>query len=481
MSVDLDNLLSQVPYQVRHRVKLDIVSLKAKYNSLNPQVGTLIHNNGSESRLVLLTGTVPIRYMGHEYHIPIEIFIPEAYPNLAPKIYVRPTPNMIVKPGHKHVDSEGLVYMPYLMSWIGVSCSLVGLCDHISAVFSSDPPLYSKPASPMGSHSATTATATATVAATVTSANPTLSRRPSSMAQYYAQLQGGAGTSAGYGAAGSSASPVTASSGGYGASPPAYAGVASVVTAGVGATPSYTANTLGGSDSYQYTEQAGYRRKELVRKVTHALQTELAVALTSLAAEVDREMEEQVTLEHTKEHTVRAELRALEAQQWRCREKRMEIVETKSRELDAWVLQMDPSAKLEGGSVAGDDDDADPEDAASVGSKSKAGSEAGSAGAAAPPKIDRLVPYDALSAQLVRLLAEQNAIEDAIYSLDHALAHGTDVLDVTTFLKRMRELGRKQFLCKLHAMKISSALEASAAVGSTPGSGKHGFGLGRLG
>jgi hypothetical protein len=52
---------------------------------------------------------------------------------------------------------------------------------------------------------------------------------------------------------------------------------------------------------------------------------------------------------------------------------------------------------------------------------------------------------------------------------------------VATFLKRMRELGRKQFLCKLHAMKISSALEASAAAGLTPGSGKHGFGLGRLG
>lgn len=452
MSVDLDSLLSQVPYQVRHRVKMDIIAVKATYKSLNPQLGTLIHNDGTESRLVLLTGTVPIRYMGHEYHIPIELFIPEVYPNLAPKIYVRPTPNMIVKPGHKHVDSSGLVYLPYLMSWVGVSSSLAELCKTLCGVFSTDPPLFSKPTTATSaSHSATFSASATTTAASTTS----------SMAQYYAQLHGRGSTPPSYGNPAStsvSAAPVASAS--YASQGAAYAGVATAATA------SYTANTLGSSGT-GHTQQAGQRRQELVRKVTLALQTELAVALTALALDMDREMEQQCELEYSRDNSVRAEQRALEAQQLECRTGLAQINEVKSKELDAWVLKMDPNAKLDAGSGDGDADDGEDleeGDDASEGSKSKAASDA-SGVVDGPPEIDRLVAYDDISAQLVRLLAEQNAIEDAIYSLDHALAHGTNVLDVTTFLKKMRELGRKQFLCKLHIMKINGVLEGRAGAG----------------
>ncbi len=55
----------------------------------------LVNNAGVQSRLLTISGTIPIKYQGAVYNIPIELFIPERYPQEAPKVYVRPTSSKI--------------------------------------------------------------------------------------------------------------------------------------------------------------------------------------------------------------------------------------------------------------------------------------------------------------------------------------------------------------------------------------------------
>lgn len=70
---------------------------------------------------------------------------------------------------------------------------------------------------------------------------------------------------------------------------------------------------------------------------------------------------------------------------------------------------------------------------------------------------ERALPFDALSAQIVRLHSEVNAIDDAFYHLERALASSRNQgVDLSTFLKETRQLARKQFLCKAHLKKINA-------------------------
>ena len=53
--------------------------------------------------------------------------------------------DMTIKSNHRHVDMQGLVFLPYLHEWKQDS-NLVGLVEITSNVFSIEPPLFSKPA-----------------------------------------------------------------------------------------------------------------------------------------------------------------------------------------------------------------------------------------------------------------------------------------------------------------------------------------------
>lgn len=74
--------------------------------TLIPKIERLIHNNGMESELLVLAGTVAINYQGRQYNIPVEIYVSEPYPDAPPRCYVRPTKDMDIKLGHRHVDRE---------------------------------------------------------------------------------------------------------------------------------------------------------------------------------------------------------------------------------------------------------------------------------------------------------------------------------------------------------------------------------------
>jgi len=129
-------------------VRSDVLALARSVRTLIPKKGNLIHNNGAESSLLVLGGTIPISYQGNTYNIPMEIFITEGYPMTPPMCYVRPTASMALKIPHRHVDTEGLVYLPYLHTWNARSHSLTDLIAHIASVFGQDPPLFARPQQP---------------------------------------------------------------------------------------------------------------------------------------------------------------------------------------------------------------------------------------------------------------------------------------------------------------------------------------------
>ena len=74
--------------------------------------------------------------------------------------------------------------------------------------------------------------------------------------------------------------------------------------------------------------------------------------------------------------------------------------------------------------------------------------------------VDDLVEAaDPPSRQMLDLVAQNAAIEDALYHLDKALANSS--VDLLVFLKKVRELAREQFMCVAHVNKIYRAQQAA--------------------
>ena len=94
--MSLDNLLGQVELRDKARVKKDINDTINLVGGVLPKIGTLIQNDGTEHRQITLSGTFQIIFRGQTYNIPLEIFVPSFYPHHPPKVYLRPTSNMIV-------------------------------------------------------------------------------------------------------------------------------------------------------------------------------------------------------------------------------------------------------------------------------------------------------------------------------------------------------------------------------------------------
>merc|ERR1712070_836634 len=64
-----------------------------------------------------------------------------------------------------------------------------------------------------------------------------------------------------------------------------------------------------------------------------------------------------------------------------------------------------------------------------------------------------IVPANMRSKQMVDLLSESAALEDALYYLDRALSRGA--VDIEVFLREVRSLARRQFLAKAHILKLA--------------------------
>jgi len=120
----------------------DVSEAHQRWPSLQPRLDVYTSDTGHSQNLVILRGTIPIKYRGVSYNIPVEIMVMSYHPNGPPKMYVKPTQNMEVKQRHDHVDRNGLIYLPYLTTWDPIRSSLIGGISAMIEVFSRIPPVY---------------------------------------------------------------------------------------------------------------------------------------------------------------------------------------------------------------------------------------------------------------------------------------------------------------------------------------------------
>lgn len=147
----LSSALSQrgpnaLPYaeDAKWLIRHHLISLVEAFPSLPPKSSHFTHNDGRSAHLLQAEGTIPIVYAGAVYNIPAVIWLLESYPRSPPSVYLTPTRDMVIKPGHPHVDRSGHVNVPYLRSWVFPSSNLVDLVRTLSRLFGQDPPLYTR-------------------------------------------------------------------------------------------------------------------------------------------------------------------------------------------------------------------------------------------------------------------------------------------------------------------------------------------------
>lgn len=141
---DLSRLLSNYSYTDVTATKKDVVDCLKQYKALAYRVEEYAFNDGTVKQLLNLKGTIPVRYKGNTYHIPVAIWLLDTHPRYAPLCYVQPTSDMHIKVS-MYVDHNGKIYLPYLHDWNPAHSDLLGLIQVMIVTFGDYPPVYSKP------------------------------------------------------------------------------------------------------------------------------------------------------------------------------------------------------------------------------------------------------------------------------------------------------------------------------------------------
>ena len=112
---------------------------------LTPKISSLVESNGDMSNTLCLQGTIGILFKGKEYQQLMDVYLPPGYPVRPPVCYVRlALPSMYFKENHPHVGRDGLVSLPYLYEWNSNTHSLIELVVAMSSVFSAEPPVFTR-------------------------------------------------------------------------------------------------------------------------------------------------------------------------------------------------------------------------------------------------------------------------------------------------------------------------------------------------
>ncbi|CAH1179304.1 unnamed protein product [Phaedon cochleariae] len=121
----------------------DVLSVVKQYRGLHPEQDIYTFNDGTRMELVNLCGTIPVKYKGSVYNIPICIWLIDTHPKNAPICYVKPTSDMAIKVS-MFVDQNGKIYLPYLHDWIPNSSDLLGLIQVLIVTFGEQPPVFAR-------------------------------------------------------------------------------------------------------------------------------------------------------------------------------------------------------------------------------------------------------------------------------------------------------------------------------------------------
>jgi len=143
-------------YSFADVTKQEVINVLQTFTDLRPTIQKYTFNDGAAKDLLCLAGTIQVNYKGKTYNIPIESFLMDSHPYNPPIVYVKPTANMLIK-ASRHVDSSGLIYLPYLNEWKHPQSDIVGLLQVMSIVFGDEPPVFAKPGAGTGTSSGTQA------------------------------------------------------------------------------------------------------------------------------------------------------------------------------------------------------------------------------------------------------------------------------------------------------------------------------------
>ncbi|XP_075327272.1 tumor susceptibility gene 101 protein [Odontesthes bonariensis] len=125
---------------VAHEIRVAITYFK----NLVPVMDRYVYNDGTIKDMVCLTGTIPVLISDKTYNIPINVWIEENYPLVAPICFLIPTCEMMTIRG-KYVSSNDEIKMPYLEQWNNGECDLVSLLQVMVAMFGEFPPVCMRP------------------------------------------------------------------------------------------------------------------------------------------------------------------------------------------------------------------------------------------------------------------------------------------------------------------------------------------------
>uniref|UniRef100_A0A4Y0BHZ4 UEV domain-containing protein n=1 Tax=Anopheles funestus TaxID=62324 RepID=A0A4Y0BHZ4_ANOFN len=140
-----DNALTRMlsSYRDPTATKKDVTNALRIYHGLQHRMEEYVFNDGSTKMLLNLHGTIPVKYKGNTYNIPICIWLMDTHPKNAPICYVKPTSEMRIKVS-AYVDFNGKIYLPYLHDWNPKNADLLDLIQIMSVTFGEVPPVYSK-------------------------------------------------------------------------------------------------------------------------------------------------------------------------------------------------------------------------------------------------------------------------------------------------------------------------------------------------
>lgn len=412
---------SLLKYKNPDVAKRDVLSVFSTFSDLRPKMEDFVFNDGSRKTLLQLDGTIPVNYRGNVYNIPICVWLMDTHPYNPPLVYVKPTPNMQIKPG-RNVDQNGKVDLPYLREWRYPNSDLLGMIQILTIVFGDEPPVYSKAASqqPAQTRYPSQPSNTPYPAASMSYPMPMPSMPGTQTNTPYPNnnpypMSGGYPPSSGY---------PTQSYTGYPAStsyPGSYPSQSFPASSGYpGNTPYPPAYTESSANSYS-TTQTSASTNEAYNSGTRTITEEHIKA--SLLSAVEDKMKMRLRETFAQAQAEMDVLYKTQADLMKGKEKLEQMIQ----DLEKEKSDIDSNTQL-----------LKQKDAEVTESLARM------------EKVDQLKIDDAvvttapLYRQLLRAFAEEQAIEDAIYYLGEALRK--NVIDLEVFLKQVRELSRKQFM-----------------------------------
>ncbi|XP_053111754.1 ubiquitin-conjugating enzyme E2 variant 3 isoform X2 [Hemicordylus capensis] len=129
-------------YKFRDLTIEELKNVNELYPNIVFSMNTYTFKDGSLKDLLNFSGTVPVKYQGNSYNIPICLWILDSYPFTPPICFLKPTANMGISVG-KHVDARGRIYLPYLQNWSHPQSVIIGLLKEMITKFEEELPLYS--------------------------------------------------------------------------------------------------------------------------------------------------------------------------------------------------------------------------------------------------------------------------------------------------------------------------------------------------